>query len=114
MSGENQEPNQNLEAEIKVEDDEILLANSPLAEADPKALDELFSRVDLSLKLDQVPNVRDISLVVLVYRRQRQKFLQEEASKPIKSPAEKRATKAAGSAKPVKSVKQALNLDDLL
>jgi len=109
-----QELDLDLGSEIKFEDDEILLENSPLAQADPKALDELFSRIDSSLKLDQVPDMRDVSLVVLTLRRQRQKFLSEEANRPVKTPAEKRAAKAKDSNKPIKSVKQVLNLDDLL
>lgn len=107
------------QAELRLENDEIVLENSPLAQADPKALDELFSRIDRSLKLDEIPDMADIDKVVFVYRKQRAKFCSEEALKVPGTRGKGNSTKVAGavtktrSNKTVKSVKEALEMDDL-
>lgn len=107
-----EELNEVARAELRLEDGEIIVENSPLAQADPKALDELFSRIDSSLKLNHIPDASDVNKVVFVLRQQRQKFLSMEAAKPIRSPAEKKAISVKAK-KIVTSVRQALSVNDL-
>ena len=106
---------QQAQAELKFENGEITIENSPLAQADPTALDELFTRIDTSIKLGNIPDEADVFKTTLVLRQQRQKFLNLEAQKVPKSAAEKKsiAERTKASAKGVKSVKQALSINDL-
>lgn len=100
-----------IKAEISVSaDGEIGIINSPLEEVNPSALDELFTRIDSTLKLGKIPDREDIDKVVLLYRRQRQKFVQEEA---IKVPKARQKSIGGAAAKKITSVKQALTLDDI-
>lgn len=100
-------------SELRVENGEIICDNSPLSEADPKSLDELFSRFDSSLKLEQIPDEDTVNEIVFRLRQQRQKFLSEEAAKPVRSATEKKQIAAKKKAGTIKSVKQALSLADL-
>jgi hypothetical protein len=108
-----------IRSELSLVDDQISVDNSPLLQADPKALDELFSRIDKSLKLDQIPDSDTIDQVVMVLRRQRAKFISEEAIKVPGTRGRGNSTKVGEAAtkvrsnKTVKSVKEALSLDDL-
>ena len=99
-------------AELKVENGDIVCVNSPLQEVDPTALDELVSRIDKALKLEQIPDENDVNKIVTHLRLQRQKFLAAEAAKPVRSPAEKKQIAAKNKAK-VTSVKSALSITDL-
>ena len=55
---------------------------SPLSEADPESLDELFSRIDKNLILGMPEEIKekDISRVVEYYHTLRSKFVQDQAN----------------------------------
>lgn len=82
--------------------EELLAQPSPLSEADPESLDELFRRIDLKLAKGMPREITDVEIdrVVDYLRKQRVRFVEEQAQN-IKP------TRAAGAKKP-RNVKEAL------
>jgi hypothetical protein len=65
---------------------------SPLLEADPKALDEFFARIDTELKLGNVPKPENRTAVIDYYRSLRLQYLSQEAAIAIKAPKKPRGS----------------------
>lgn len=80
MSEEEKSQDQNLNDENNLE--EIFSSTSPLTEADPESLDELFSRIDKKLVLGLPKEItdQDIQRVVDYYTFERIRFVQDQAN----------------------------------
>lgn len=62
---------------------------SPLSEADPKALDLFFDRLDSEMKLGNVPKPEDKNRIITYYQNLKLKFLEDErmnAAKEVRKP----------------------------
>jgi hypothetical protein len=71
---------------------------NPLTEAEPTSIDELISRIDSYLALEQIPPPTHPHIVKMVgfLREQREKFLAQDADKPPKGVKKAKPTSVKG------------------